>query len=91
MALYQRVVSDQPITIAVTNCKMRAFLFLTVFILLALHVAGGGRDEVTAQELTPLDLSQCSRLCQCHDTWVDCSHRGLSHVPRDLPKDADKM
>ena len=73
---------------------MRAVLLLGsgLSVLLALHVvAGGGRDDGAAHDLNLADLSQCSRLCQCHDTWVDCSHRGLSHVPRDLPKDADKM
>lgn len=33
----------------------------------------------------------CSKLCHCDGNSVDCSNRGLGHVPLDLPKDADKM
>lgn len=76
--------------------KMRAFLFLWIFILLLLHVAGGGqRDEPAKETLQPATAttlaSPCSRLCQCEAGSVDCSNRGLTQVPLDLPKDADKM
>ena len=68
---------------------MRAFLFLWIFVLLLLHVAGGGREE--ARSKTTTEPIACSRSCQCEGNAVDCSNRGLSQVPHDLPKDADKM
>lgn len=74
--------------------KMRAFLFLWIFVLLLLHVAGGGqRDEParSAGKGAGSDAAACSRLCQCEANAVDCSNRGLTQVPLDLPKDADKM
>ena len=80
--------------------KMRAFLFLWIFVLLLLHVAGGGqRDEparsagkgIAAGSDAVAAALPCSRLCQCEANAVDCSNRGLTQVPLDLPKDADKM
>ena len=77
---------------------MRAFLFLWIFVLLMLHVVSGGqRDDpsVTANKDSSSSsvptLTTCSRLCQCEANAVDCSNRGLTQVPLDLPKDADKM
>ena len=84
--------------------KMRAFLFLWIFVLLVLHVAsgaGGRRNQhqndgtslsATQSPSSPSDaLMPCSRVCQCEAGAVDCSNRGLTQVPLDLPKDADKM
>lgn len=76
--------------------KMRAFLFLWIFILLLLHVAGGGQRDEPARSVgkgagSDAAALPCSRLCQCEANAVDCSNRGLTQVPLDLPKDADKM
>lgn len=76
--------------------KMRAFLFLWIFVLLLLHVAGGGQRDEPARSAgkgagSDAAALPCSRLCQCEANAVDCSNRGLTQVPLDLPKDADKM
>lgn len=76
--------------------KMRAFLFLWIFVLLLLHVAGGGQRDEPARSAgkgagSDAATLPCSRLCQCEANAVDCSNRGLTQVPLDLPKDADKM
>jgi hypothetical protein len=90
----------------VTDNKMRAALFLWILVLLMLHVASGGRDEAHQraqhaiikhhqhlQHSAVLADSPvaCSPSCQCEGNSVDCSNRGLTQVPLDLPKDADKM
>ncbi|KZS07806.1 SLIT protein [Daphnia magna] len=76
--------------------KMRAFLFLWIFVLLLLHVAGGGQRDEPARSAgkgagSDAATLPCSRLCQCEANAVDCSNRGLTQVPLDLPKDADKI
>lgn len=35
-----------------------------------------------------IDPSACPRACSCHHLTVDCSARGLTAVPRDLPRNA---
>jgi len=88
-----------------TTEKMRAVLFMWIFVLLLLHVAGAGQSAAAAagaaepsldgkgpsDSMSPSSTLPCSKLCQCEATSVDCSHRGLVQVPRDLPKDAEKM
>lgn len=69
--------------------KMRAFLFLWIFVLLMLHVAGGGQRDDPAPGAGI--VMTCPKLCQCEAGTVDCSNRGLTQVPLDLPKEADKM
>ncbi|KAF5270448.1 hypothetical protein FQR65_LT05637 [Abscondita terminalis] len=36
-------------------------------------------------------LTKCPKSCACSGTTVDCSHRGLTQVPRNFPPDAEKM
>ena len=86
--------------------KMRSFLFFWILVLLVLHVASGGqRDDPSASannrgpvsvkhyDANPISFDSriCSRVCQCEGSAVDCSNRGLTQIPADLPKDADKM
>ena len=80
--------------------KMRAFLFLWNFVSLVLHVASGAgghrnsryqNDSTATQSPDAASQLPCSRVCQCEAGAVDCSNRGLTQVPLDLPKDADKM
>ncbi|ESO93025.1 hypothetical protein LOTGIDRAFT_162049 [Lottia gigantea] len=33
----------------------------------------------------------CPRSCRCHHKSIDCSFRNLFHVPKDLPKDTEKL
>lgn len=39
----------------------------------------------------PNIFRQCPKACQCMGLHVDCSHRGLTQIPRNLPKEAEKM
>lgn len=34
---------------------------------------------------------RCPKVCACSGTTVDCSHRGLTQVPRNLPLDTEKL
>lgn len=34
---------------------------------------------------------KCPRICNCNGQTIDCSHRGLTQVPRKLPIDAERM
>uniref|UniRef100_A0A1B0DF38 Uncharacterized protein n=2 Tax=Phlebotomus papatasi TaxID=29031 RepID=A0A1B0DF38_PHLPP len=45
-----------------------------------------------ASPLATLDIgsSRCPRPCTCTGETVDCSHRGLSQVPRRLPIDTER-
>lgn len=83
--------------------KMRSFLFLWIVVLLVLHVASGGQRDDPATGRAPVSVKHydanpisfdsriCSRVCQCEGNAVDCSNRGLTQIPNDLPKEADKM
>lgn len=83
--------------------KMRSFLFFWILVLLVLHVASGGQRDDPAAGRAPVSVKHydanpisfdsriCSRVCQCEGNAVDCSNRGLTQIPADLPKDADKM
>lgn len=42
--------------------------------------AGGGSFE-----------SRCPRVCSCSGQTVDCSHRGLTQVPRKIPSDTERL
>lgn len=37
------------------------------------------------------ELTKCPWACSCSGLTVDCSHRGLTQVPRNLPKDAERV
>lgn len=34
---------------------------------------------------------KCPRVCACAGTTVDCSHRGLTQVPRNLPSETERL
>ncbi|KAK5650601.1 hypothetical protein RI129_001630 [Pyrocoelia pectoralis] len=38
-----------------------------------------------------LHHSKCPKNCACSGTTVDCSHRGLTQVPRNFPTDTEKI
>ncbi|XP_039440093.1 protein slit isoform X3 [Culex pipiens pallens] len=37
------------------------------------------------------EQQRCPRLCSCTGQTVDCSHRGLTQVPRKIPLDTDRL
>lgn len=37
------------------------------------------------------DLLKCPRVCSCSGQTVDCSHRGLTQVPRRIPLDTERL
>ncbi|RZF44585.1 hypothetical protein LSTR_LSTR017233 [Laodelphax striatellus] len=39
----------------------------------------------------PHELSKCPWACACIGLTVDCSKRGLTQVPRNLPVDAERV
>lgn len=34
---------------------------------------------------------KCPRVCSCYDQAVNCSHRGLTQVPRKIPVDIERL
>ncbi|GBP69419.1 Protein slit [Eumeta japonica] len=55
-------------------------LFLAI---VGLFVCGPGASRGT--------MAQCPWACSCQGVLVDCSHRGLFQVPKNLPADAERM
>lgn len=53
----------------------------------SLNVNGGSSNSGSGDVLTP----KCPRLCTCTGHTVDCSHRGLSSVPRKIPLDTERL
>ncbi|KAF7280630.1 hypothetical protein GWI33_005599 [Rhynchophorus ferrugineus] len=37
------------------------------------------------------ETTKCPKACICSDFTVDCSHRGLSAVPRGIPMDTERL
>lgn len=52
----------------------------------SLNVNGYQRDH-GGEILSP----KCPRLCTCTGHTVDCSHRGLSSVPRKIPLETERL
>lgn len=53
----------------------------------SLNVNGGGSISSGGDVLT----TKCPRLCTCTGHTVDCSHRGLSSVPRKIPLETERL
>ncbi|XP_044737228.1 protein slit isoform X2 [Chrysoperla carnea] len=47
--------------------------------------------QIQLGEIITPQLRQCPRVCVCSGLHVDCSHRGLTQVPRNLPKEAERI
>jgi slit protein 2 len=55
-----------------------------------------GNTHVIGGVLTPPhhqmgELTRCPWACSCTGLAVDCSHRGLTQVPRSLPTEAERV
>lgn len=48
-----------------------------------IHIPGGGVGVITE--------ARCPRVCTCSGLTVDCSHRGLTQVPRKLSADVERL
>ncbi|XP_069675808.1 protein slit-like [Periplaneta americana] len=53
------------------------------------HVIGGGILAPAHHQMG--ELTRCPWACSCTGLAVDCSHRGLTQVPRNLPTDAERV
>ena len=55
----------------------------------SLNVNGGGSGSISSSSDTI--SPKCPRLCTCTGHTVDCSHRGLSSVPRKIPLETERL
>lgn len=60
------------------------------------HQSGGGIGGVGIHigggiNLGLGELLRCPKVCSCTGQSVDCSHRGLTQVPRRIPLDTEKL
>lgn len=51
-----------------------------------IHIGVGGGGSVGAETAI-----RCPKVCTCSGSTVDCSHRGLTQVPRRIPADAERL
>lgn len=51
----------------------------------------GGHPIIAEGSSANAELSKCPWACSCIGLTVDCSKRGLTQVPRNLPVDADRV
>ncbi|XP_070490339.1 protein slit isoform X1 [Chironomus tepperi] len=56
----------------------------------SLNVNGGGSGSTASSNSDTLS-PKCPRLCTCNGHTVDCSHRGLSSVPRKIPLETERL
>jgi len=52
------------------------------------HVIGG---VLTPQRHQMGELTLCPWACSCSGLAIDCTHRALTQVPRNLPIDAERL
>lgn len=52
---------------------------------------GGVGIHIGGANLGSSDLLKCPRVCTCSGQTVDCSHRGLTQVPRRIPLDTERL
>ncbi|GLH11070.1 Protein artichoke [Gryllus bimaculatus] len=75
--------------------KVLSFLIFTL-VLVKLCDSSPNNDVLTAASSSsrtgvPEELIHCPWACSCSGLTVDCSHRGLTQVPRNLPTDAERV
>ena len=51
-----------------------------------IHIPGGSNYGIGS-----LSESRCPRICACNGLTVDCSHRGLTQIPRKIPADTERL
>jgi slit 2 len=83
------------------NSKM--FTLLAAFLLISATLSDVNADPFSSHFGSSLSLNgrsgvggdmlttKCPRLCSCVGHIVDCSHRGLSTVPRKIPHDTERL
>lgn len=75
----------------VLSTLIHAFL---LFYLVECEPYNGGGSLGTAQIGIHVGGSidqKCPRVCTCSDRTVDCSHRGLTQVPKKIPLDTERL
>lgn len=48
-----------------------------------IHIPGGNLGVISE--------SRCPRVCSCNGLTVDCSHRGLTQVPRKISAEVERL
>lgn len=48
-----------------------------------IHIPGGSIGAISE--------ARCPRVCSCNGLTVDCSHRGLTQVPRKISADVERL
>ncbi|KAF4517656.1 hypothetical protein B566_EDAN002888 [Ephemera danica] len=64
---------------------------LALCCLLVIEAARGGVPTFGGGGGTVQELTKCPWACSCLGLAVDCSNRGLTQVPRNLPTAAERV
>lgn len=64
-----------------------ALVSMETFLLCGWLSAEPGNDVAYGSSIPP----RCPRGCACIGTTVDCSHRGLTQVPKYIPLDTERL
>ncbi|XP_055692346.1 protein slit isoform X2 [Lutzomyia longipalpis] len=84
-----------PVRSVAPRMATRIFLVSLLVAWTAAEPAGYQSDTQIswASPLATLDIgsTRCPRLCTCTGETVDCSHRGLSQIPRRIPIDTERL
>lgn len=81
---------------------LKKAMIVVAALLLIVSAMASGNDVNNAQRIGghPIifdghhgsgELTKCPWACSCTGLSVDCSHRGLTQVPRNLPPDAERV
>lgn len=83
------------------SCRWLLFRILLGYIvlpscILALAAAepfgsGSVGIHIPGASLGAISESRCPRVCSCNGLTVDCSHRGLTQVPRKISADVERL
>ncbi|KAI5746659.1 hypothetical protein M8J77_006066 [Diaphorina citri] len=91
---------------AISSANPFGFVFTCVVLLCPVVFAGSGGNDISSAtrigghpilEASGIsigeqtELSKCPRACTCVGLTIDCSHRGLTQVPGNLPINAERM
>ncbi|XP_037915556.1 protein slit isoform X1 [Hermetia illucens] len=63
-----------------------------------IHIAGGGSGGISSfgggylsESAGTAITTRCPRICTCNGQTVDCSHRGLTQVPKRIPAETERL
>lgn len=79
----------------ITAMHFFTLALLCLFILLGAHYSDAlfdiGQSPSFDSNSYGVQLSSCPLECDCQGLTVDCSHRGLSYVPRTFPLEVRRL